>query len=119
MLYQVMEYLGPHIQEEGVFRKCSNVKRKEELVARLEAGEVLYPGEEEITVHEAAAALKSLLGSLAEPLLTDSMFPAICILGHLKEEIRLQGVQLILLLLPQDRQRLIKVGVNGYYRLML
>jgi len=69
MIYQVIEYLGTVLQEEGLFRKSPSEKRKDELLHRLEERrlDLLV---DEFSAHEAAAALKSLLAGLAEPLLT-------------------------------------------------
>ena len=95
---QVVEYLGldRSLQEEGIFRKNAALRKKEELLERLESGQRLDLHEEEFSVHEAASALKALLAGLDEPLLTDLCFPAVTCLGRRDRNYWLSGVRLLL-----------------------
>jgi len=107
MIYQVIEYLGTVLQEEGLFRKSPSVKRMDELLHRLEERrlDLLV---DEFSAHEAASALKSLLAGLAEPLLTDTNFLAVCKLGEARRESWLTGIRLLLQLVPGPEWRLLK-----------
>ena len=95
---QVVEYLGldRSLQEEGIFRKNAALRKKEELLERLESGQRLDLHEEEFSVHEAASALKALLAGLDEPLLTDLCFPAVTCLGGRDRNYWLSGLRLLL-----------------------
>ena len=95
---QVVEYLGldRSLQEEGIFRKNAALRKKEELLERLESGQRLDLHEEEFSVHEAASALKALLAGLDEPLLTDLCFPAVTCLGGKDRNYWLSGLRLLL-----------------------
>jgi len=109
-IYKVIEYLGldTSVQEEGVFRKNAAVKKKDELLQRLEEEQQLDLYQEQFTVHEAASALKSLLNGLAEPPMTDCCFPALCSLATRERGLWLQGVRLLLQLVPGPESRLLK-----------
>merc|ERR1712080_648203 len=63
---------------------------------------------DEFSAHEAASALKYLLADLAEPLLTDSCFLAVCRLGEARRESWLTGIRLLLQLVPGPEWRLLK-----------
>jgi len=112
IIYKVIEYLGldRSLQEEGIFRKNAALRKKEELLERLErgVGERLDLHEEEFSVHEAASALKALLAGLDEPLLTDMCFPAVTSLGRRDRNYWLSGLRLLLQLVPGPESRLLK-----------
>jgi len=112
IIYKVIEYLGldRSLQEEGIFRKNAALRKKEELLERLESGvgERLDLHEEEFSVHEAASALKALLAGLDEPLLTDMCFPAVTSLGRRDRNYWLSGLRLLLQLVPGPESRLLK-----------
>jgi len=110
IIYKVVEYLGldRSLQEEGIFRKNAALRKKEELLERLESGQRLDLHEEEFSVHEAASALKALLAGLDEPLLTDLCFPAVICLGGKDRNYWLSGLRLLLQLVPGPESRLLK-----------
>jgi len=110
IIYKVIEYLGldRSLQEEGIFRKNAALRKKEELLERLDDGEKLDLHEEEFTVHEAASALKALLARLEEPLFTDLCFSAITSLGRRERSLWLPGLRLLLQLVPGPESRLLK-----------
>jgi len=110
IIYKVIEFLGldRSLQEEGIFRKNAAVRKKEELLERLEDGQRLDLHEEEFSVHEAASALKALLGGLEEPLLTDLCFQAVTCLGRKDRNYWLPGLRLLLQLVPGPESRLLK-----------
>lgn len=110
-IYKVIEFLGldRSLQEEGIFRKSATARKKDDLLQRLnsESTDVVRL-DTEFTVHEAAAALKAMLGALEEPLLTDHCFPAVCLLGEQEQEAWAPGLRLLLQLVPGPESRLLK-----------
>ena len=100
-------------------------RKKDDLLQRLnsESTDVVRL-DTEFTVHEAAAALKAMLGALEEPLLTDHCFPAVCLLGEQEQEVGeltsppwpqlttpqawAPGLRLLLQLVPGPESRLLK-----------
>jgi len=110
IIYKVVEYLGldRSLQEEGIFRKNAALRKKEELLEKLESGQRLDLHEEEFSVHEAASALKALLAGLDEPLLTDLCFPAVTCLGGKDRNYWLSGLRLLLQLVLGPESRLLK-----------
>ena len=117
----MIEFLGldRSLQEEGIFRKSATARKKDDLLQRLnsESTDVVRL-DTEFTVHEAAAALKAMLGALEEPLLTDHCFPAVCMLGEQEQEVGsschpppqtwVPGLRLLLQLVPGPESRLLK-----------
>jgi len=80
-LYQVIEYLGlgRNVTEEGIFRKSGSLKKQQDLMERIDKGEEISFENGDFTTHECASVLKTFLGNLSEPLVTNS-----CYLAHLQ-----------------------------------
>jgi len=80
-LNKVIEYLGleKNLTEEGIFRKSGSLKKQQDLMERIDRGEEISFENSDFTTHECASVLKTFLGNLSEPLVTNS-----CYLAHLQ-----------------------------------
>jgi len=120
-LYQVIEYLGlgKNVVEEGIFRKSGNIKRQQDLIERIEKGEQISFEEGNFTTHECASVLKTFLGNLPEPLVTNSCYQAHLFVALLPEkcknedkttvtEKQIYCTQLLLELIPEEYYKLLK-----------
>ena len=61
---------------EGIFRKSGSLKKQQDLKERLLEEETLNLENEDYSAHECASVLKTLLGSLHEPLVTNNCYKA-------------------------------------------
>eukprot|EP00092_Neocalanus_flemingeri_P044684 GFUD01049637.1.p1 GENE.GFUD01049637.1~~GFUD01049637.1.p1 ORF type:complete len:355 (-),score=103.45 GFUD01049637.1:5-1069(-) len=77
-LDQLIEYLGLdiNVREEGIFRKSGSLKKQQDLLEKINKGEEVSLFDGEFSIHECASVLKTCLGNLPEPLVTNSCFPA-------------------------------------------
>lgn len=119
-VFQLAEYLGRHMDVEGLFRKHGNLKKQQVLKERLNRGVRMNLDDGEFSVHECASVLKNFLAELPEPLLTDAYYKAHCqvalaVMRAAKSECAgstnkktLQALQLLLLLVPDANYRLLK-----------
>lgn len=120
-LYQVIEYLGlgRNVTEEGIFRKSGSLKKQQDLMERIDKGEEISFENGDFTTHECASVLKTFLGNLSEPLVTNSCYLAhlqVALLSdkHGKEaqaavvEKQIFCTQLLLELIPEEYFKLLK-----------
>ena len=107
---QIIEYLKRNLQVEGLFRKCGNLQKQKALSKRLNSGIPVDLDSGEFSVHEASAVLKTFLSELSEPLLTDAYYKAHCQVAQMDDDDsrKLQGLQLLLLLVPEANYVLIQ-----------
>lgn len=61
---------------EGLFRKTGNISRQRELREKLDTNADLSIDDQTYTAHDCASVLKTVLGELPEPLLSERMFDA-------------------------------------------
>lgn len=111
-LYQVVEFLGlgRNVVEEGIFRKTGTVRKQQELLERIERGEDLGLEDGHYSIHECASVLKTFLGNLTEPLVTNACFKAHLLVVDIPTDFdkRLYCTQLLLELIPHQYFRLLK-----------
>ncbi|ESO09660.1 hypothetical protein HELRODRAFT_195047 [Helobdella robusta] len=100
---------------EGIFRKTGNLSRQKVLRTYLDEG-VDIRNElalNSYTSHDCANLLKSFLGELPEPLLAESNFFAYCQLdGIFNESKKLECIQLLMRLIPNENLKLFKMLIN-------
>eukprot|EP00092_Neocalanus_flemingeri_P044691 GFUD01049644.1.p1 GENE.GFUD01049644.1~~GFUD01049644.1.p1 ORF type:complete len:358 (-),score=88.31 GFUD01049644.1:5-1078(-) len=121
-LYQVIEYLGldRNVREEGIFRKSGSLKKQQDLMERIDKGEEINLVDGEFTTHECASVLKTFLGNLPEPLVTNSCYLAHLQVAFLPDNLSSQEdnsavaekqifcTQLLLELIPEEYFKLLK-----------
>jgi hypothetical protein len=104
------------IDQEGIFRKCGSSGRQQELKYKLQQQNHVPLEGGEYTVHDCSNVLKACLSELPDPLLSERFYKLICQFGQLTLDnqapidstagIRqLKVIQLILLLLPEQRKK--------------
>lgn len=113
-VFQIIEFLRRpnNLKMEGLFRKHGNLKKQQTLKERLNKGITIDLDSGEFTVHECAATLKTFLGDLCEPLLTDAYYKAHCQVSMLPgddaDEKKVQALQLLFLLIPEANYALLR-----------
>ncbi|EAA00816.5 AGAP001687-PA [Anopheles gambiae str. PEST] len=116
-----------NISQEGIFRKTGSLARQNELKSLLLQGNVLPLDEAGYTAHDCASVLKSFLADLPEPLLTELYYPAYCQVADLyhskeaaqparNEDRLLNALQLLLLLLPEENNILLRHIIELLHR---
>uniref|UniRef100_A0A182JZH6 Rho-GAP domain-containing protein n=1 Tax=Anopheles christyi TaxID=43041 RepID=A0A182JZH6_9DIPT len=114
-----------NISQEGIFRKTGSLTRQNELKNSLLSGNVLPLDEAGYTAHDCASVLKSFLADLPEPLLTELYYPAYCQVADLyhsketserNEDRLLNALQLLLLLLPEENNILLRHIIELLHR---
>ncbi|XP_050068377.1 uncharacterized protein LOC126556875 [Anopheles maculipalpis] len=116
-----------NISQEGIFRKTGSLTRQNELKNLLLQGNMLPLDETGYTAHDCASVLKSFLADLPEPLLTELYYPAYCQVAdlfHSKESSQasrgedrlLNALQLLLLLLPEENNILLRLIIELLHR---
>ncbi|XP_071827795.1 rho GTPase-activating protein 19-like isoform X5 [Apostichopus japonicus] len=73
---QLIEHLKKAINHEGLFRIPGNSGRQQKLKNRINSREVIDLDSDEFTTNDIACVLKTFLGDLPEPLLTDRQYHA-------------------------------------------
>ncbi|PIK34820.1 putative rho GTPase-activating protein 19 [Apostichopus japonicus] len=81
---QLIEHLKKAINHEGLFRIPGNSGRQQKLKNRINSREVIDLDSDEFTTNDIACVLKTFLGDLPEPLLTDRQYHAHELLELLK-----------------------------------
>ncbi|XP_058169233.1 nuclear pore complex protein DDB_G0274915 [Anopheles ziemanni] len=107
-----------NISQEGIFRKTGSVSRQNELKNLLVQSTPFSLDQGDYTAHDCASVLKSFLADLSEPLLTELYYPAYCQVADLfhskdaqlvrREDRLLNALQLLLLLLPEENNTLLR-----------
>uniref|UniRef100_A0A182PSL8 Rho-GAP domain-containing protein n=1 Tax=Anopheles epiroticus TaxID=199890 RepID=A0A182PSL8_9DIPT len=128
-LKQLITFLeqDENISQEGIFRKTGSLTRQNELKNSLLLGNVLPLHEAGYTAHDCASVLKSFLADLPEPLLTELYYPAYCQVADLfhsketsqparNEDRLLNALQLLLLLLPEENNILLRLIIELLHR---
>uniref|UniRef100_A0A182HLK5 Uncharacterized protein n=1 Tax=Anopheles arabiensis TaxID=7173 RepID=A0A182HLK5_ANOAR len=116
-----------NISQEGIFRKTGSLARQNELKSLLLQGNVLPLDGAGYTAHDCASVLKSFLADLPEPLLTELYYPAYCQVADLyhskeaaqparNEDRLLNALQLLLLLLPEENNILLRHIIELLHR---
>ncbi|XP_071948632.1 rho GTPase-activating protein 19-like [Antedon mediterranea] len=72
----LIEFLKQYVTKEGIFRVPGNSERQRLLKEKINAGVVIDLDSDRFTPHDVACVLKSYLGDLPEPLLTDRHYTA-------------------------------------------
>ena len=90
---QLMSFLGLDINlaGEGIFRKSGSLKKQQDLKKRLLEEETINLENEDYSAHECASVLKTLLGSLHEPLVTNNCYKAHIEVTLLKDKCKSEG----------------------------
>ncbi|XP_038064325.1 rho GTPase-activating protein 19-like isoform X2 [Patiria miniata] len=73
---QLIDFLKDYITKEGIFRIPGNSERQRRLKDKINCGLLVDLENDIFTAHDVACVLKTLLGDLPEPLLTDRHYPA-------------------------------------------
>ncbi|XP_064601829.1 rho GTPase-activating protein 19-like isoform X2 [Liolophura sinensis] len=121
-IYQLIEFLGraTSLETEGLFRKSGNIGRQKVLKERLNNCEDLELDSGDFSPHDCATVLKTYLGELPEPLVTDKHYLAHCQVTELVRENmtsretsrakkkQLKALQLLVLLLPRENALLLE-----------
>ena len=74
--FYLLFYIHSDASKEGIFRIPGNSERQRRLKARLNEGRLVDLHNEEFTAHDVACVLKTYLGELPEPLLTEKHYVA-------------------------------------------
>ncbi|KAM8879181.1 rho GTPase-activating protein 19 isoform 2-T2 [Spinachia spinachia] len=127
-IYQLIEYLSQNLHVEGLFRVPGNSVRQQTLKDLLNSGGDVDLKSGDFHPNDVATLLKTFLGELPEPLLTQRHFHA-----HLKiaemtlfdehgnktsvpnKERQIEALQLLFLLLPQANRSLLKLLLDLLY----
>ncbi|XP_037327909.2 rho GTPase-activating protein 19 isoform X2 [Pungitius pungitius] len=127
-IYQLIEYLSKNLHVEGLFRVPGNSVRQQTLKDLLNSGVDVDLKCGDFHPNDVATLLKTFLGELPEPLLTQRHFHA-----HLKiadmtlfdehgnktsvpnKERQIEALQLLFLLLPQANRSLLKLLLDLLY----
>ncbi|KAJ8001596.1 hypothetical protein DPEC_G00171110 [Dallia pectoralis] len=127
-IYQLIEYLSKNLQVEGLFRVPGNSVRQQALKEQLNSGVDVDLEGGDFHPNDVATLLKTFLGELPEPLLTQRHFHA-----HLKiadmtlfdeegnktavpdKERQMEALQLLFMLLPQANRSLLKLLLDLLY----
>ncbi|XP_033945600.1 rho GTPase-activating protein 19-like isoform X2 [Pseudochaenichthys georgianus] len=127
-IYQLIEYLSKNLHVEGLFRVPGNSVRQQTLKELLNSGVDVDLESGDFHPNDVATLLKTFLGELPEPLLTQRHFHA-----HLKiadltlfdelgnktalpnKERQIEALQLLFLLLPQANRSLLKLLLDLLY----
>ncbi|KAK1886458.1 Rho GTPase-activating protein 19 [Dissostichus eleginoides] len=127
-IYQLIEYLSKNLHLEGLFRVPGNSVRQQTLKELLNSGVDVDLESGDFHPNDVATLLKTFLGELPEPLLTQRHFHA-----HLKiadltlfdelgnktalpnKERQIEALQLLFLLLPQANRALLKLLLDLLY----
>nr|XP_040025311.1 rho GTPase-activating protein 19-like isoform X1 [Gasterosteus aculeatus aculeatus] len=127
-IYQLIEYLSKNLHVEGLFRVPGNSVRQQTLKDLLNSGVDVDLKSGDFHPNDVATLLKTFLGELPEPLLTQRHFHA-----HLKiadmtlfdehgnktsvpnKERQIEALQLLFLLLPQANRSLLKLLLDLLY----
>uniref|UniRef100_A0AAG5CYW1 Rho-GAP domain-containing protein n=1 Tax=Anopheles atroparvus TaxID=41427 RepID=A0AAG5CYW1_ANOAO len=119
--------LEENISQEGIFRKTGSLARQSELKNLLVQGSAFTLDRGDYTAHDCASVLKSFLADLSEPLLTELYYPAYCQVADLfhskdsqavarGEDRQLNALQLLLLLLPEENNTLLRCIIELLHR---
>ncbi|XP_033632757.1 rho GTPase-activating protein 19-like isoform X1 [Asterias rubens] len=73
---QLIDFLKDYISKEGIFRIPGNSERQRRLKDKIGSGLLVDLDNDVFTAHDVACVLKTYLGDLPEPLLTDKHYPA-------------------------------------------
>ncbi|XP_022085578.1 rho GTPase-activating protein 19-like isoform X2 [Acanthaster planci] len=73
---QLIDFLKDFITKEGIFRVPGNSERQRRLKDKISSGLLVDLENDVFTAHDVACVLKTFLGDLPEPLLTDKHYPA-------------------------------------------
>ncbi|XP_033126425.1 rho GTPase-activating protein 19-like isoform X2 [Anneissia japonica] len=72
----LIEFLKQYVTKEGIFRVPGNSERQRLLKEKINSGVVIDLDSDRFTPHDVACVLKTFLGDLPEPLLTDRHYTA-------------------------------------------
>ncbi|XP_072042165.1 rho GTPase-activating protein 19-like [Amphiura filiformis] len=73
---QLIDFLRMNSSKEGLFRIPGNSERQRRLKAKLNSGQLIDLNNDEFTAHDVACVLKTFLGDLPEPVLTEKHYLA-------------------------------------------
>ncbi|KXJ81980.1 hypothetical protein RP20_CCG016115 [Aedes albopictus] len=124
---QLIDFLvqEKNISQEGIFRKTGSLQRQSELKNALLHGVPINLEKGDFTAHDCASVLKNFLADLSEPLLTEHYYPAYCQVADLcqskdsaafREERLLHVIQLLVLLLPKENNKLLQCIIDMLYK---
>ncbi|XP_062554972.1 serine-rich adhesin for platelets isoform X1 [Armigeres subalbatus] len=124
---QLIDFLvqEKNISQEGIFRKTGSLQRQSELKNALIHKVSINLENGDFTAHDCASVLKNFLADLSEPLLTEHYYPAYCQVAELchsknsvvfREERLLHAIQLLVLLLPKENNKLLECIIDMLYK---
>lgn len=124
---QLIDFLiqDKNISQEGIFRKTGSLQRQSELKNALIHGVPINLENGDFTAHDCASVLKNFLADLSEPLLTEHYYPAYCQVADFchskdsiafREERLLHVIQLLVLLLPKENNKLLECIIEMLYK---
>uniref|UniRef100_UPI00358E88DE rho GTPase-activating protein 19 isoform X2 n=1 Tax=Myxine glutinosa TaxID=7769 RepID=UPI00358E88DE len=126
-VHQLIQYLHDNLHVKGIFRIAGNCQRQQALREAVTTGSPIDFKAGDYNPHDAAAVLKAFLAELPEPLLTDRHYNAHLKIADLMQvdanqravpdkEKRIETLQLLLLLLPQENRDLLHLLLNLLYQ---
>ncbi|XP_056265029.1 rho GTPase-activating protein 19 isoform X2 [Pseudoliparis swirei] len=128
-IYQLIEYLSQNLQVEGLFRVPGNSARQQALKELLNSGADVDLQSGAFHPHDVATLLKTFLGELPEPLLTQRHLHAHLKIADLRlldahgartllphKERQVEALQLLLLLLPPVNRLLLRLLLELLHR---